>query len=63
MNGWERWSKRLVKGLLWCPVYFGLAWTLGIDPTWKVLALVLVCALWSDVLDDILPTAERNHAS
>jgi hypothetical protein len=56
MSARERWAKRVAKGFLWAPAYFIGAWWLNIDPNWRVLLLVVVCGIWSNVLDALLPT-------
>lgn len=61
MNGWERWTKRFLKGFLWAPVFFGGAWLLDLPVTWQLLLVVTTCGLWSNILDDIWPTAEAEH--
>lgn len=61
MTAWERWAKRITKGFLWAPPYLIGAWWSGIDPSWRVLLFVLVCGVWSNALDALLPTDSASR--
>jgi hypothetical protein len=56
MNNWERWAKRIVKGIIWLVAFLALAWALEVPPTWRVMFLVVVCSLIDDILGIALPT-------
>jgi hypothetical protein len=58
VSNWELWAKRVVKGIIWMIALLTIAWALEIDPTWRVMLLVLTCSLIDDILRIALPTNE-----
>lgn len=62
MNRWEYWGKWALKGVLWAIGYTVAAVSLGLEPQWRLLVLVVLCAIWADLLDAMWPTdaATRN---
>lgn len=61
MSNWERWAKRIFKGLLWAPVYLIGALALDLSPSWQLLLLILVCDFWGDMLDAFWPTRTPSN--
>lgn len=56
MNPWKRAGKWLIKGVAWSVVYLGSALSLDLAPSWRLLALIVICSVWGTVLDCICPT-------
>lgn len=62
MSAWERWSKRIVKGLCWAIIIVPLAGYLEILLTWQLVIFVFVGIVWDYILEAILPTDESSAA-
>lgn len=56
MSKWELWSKRILKGAIWAATYVAFALCLGLEPTWRLLLLVIACSMVNDILNAIWPT-------
>jgi hypothetical protein len=52
--------RRLVKSLIWATFVAFLGWSLGFQPTWQLLVLVLAAMVIDNILDAWLPTDSDN---
>jgi hypothetical protein len=56
MSAWERWAKRIFKGVVWVFLYLLIAYSFDVPATWQVSAVVVLSGLTNDLLDLLLPT-------
>jgi len=63
VNPWEYCAKIVCKGLLWAPVYLIASASLGLTNSWQLVALILICALWGDLLDALIPTEQKDRTN
>jgi hypothetical protein len=64
MNWKTRNLRRLIKSVVWAASTGLVAWWLGFQPTWPLLALVFASMFIDNILDAWLPSADddKEHA-